>query len=206
MATSTATRTLASDPLRNFKFNVAIQQQLNGGPTGGYARLGFMGVSGLGLSIEPLTYREGGDNLTVRKMPGQADFNPVTLTRGLFPTDYDNWAWMQSIFTAMYGAGSSAPFSKAAANDFRCVVYINVLDHPNTSANATGTPYGASYPQQNNIVKMSFKLYSAWISSLGYSDLDAGGNAVGVEQMTLNYEGFDVKWGGSGYVSNPVGW
>jgi len=43
-------------------------------------------------------------------------------------------------------------------------------------------------------VQVSFKLYSAWIGSLAYSDLDAGGNAVAVEQMTLNYEGFEMLW------------
>ena len=62
-----------------------------------------MSMSGLGIAIEPLTYREGGDNLTTRKMPGQADFNPITLSRGLFPTDDYNWQWMQQLFTASYG-------------------------------------------------------------------------------------------------------
>ena len=37
---------------------------------------------------------------------------------------------------------------------------------------------------------------------LAYSDMDAGGNAVAVEQMSINYEGFDTQWG-PGTV-NPV--
>jgi len=24
--------------------------------------------------------------------------------------------------------------------------------------------------------------------------------------MTINYEGFDMNWGGGGYVSNPTSW
>ena len=199
MATSLSTRPLDTDPLRSFKFNVAIQQTINGNQS--EARLGFMQVSGLGIAIEPLTYREGGDNLTTRKMPGQADFNPITLSRGIFPQDFDNWFWMTNIFTGMYGGGVNPFTTKSPNNDFRCVVYINILAHPNNyPVNSQGTQYESSYPAQNNIVSLSFKLYSAWIASLAYSDLDAGGNSVGVEQMTLNYEGFDMLWGGqNGY-------
>lgn len=203
------TRALNTDPLRSFKFNVIIPRvstgvaAAQGGAVTGEARFGFMSMSGLGVSIEPLTYREGGDNLTTRKMPGQADFNPITLSRGLFSTDYDNWYWMTQLFSAMYGGQD--PIG-SPLTDFRTVAYINILEHPNNTAQAPGTPYAASYPQQLSIVKVSFKLYSAWIGSLAYSDLDAGGNAVAVEQMTLNYEGFDMQWGGNGYVSNPAGW
>jgi phage tail-like protein len=197
------TRPLASDPLRSFKFNVVIPN-FSAASQSGEARFGFMSMSGLGISIEPLTYREGGDNLTTRKMPGQADFNPITLSRGLFATDSDNWDWMSTLFTAMYGQAQQ--LSVPPSPDFRTVVYINILQHPNNTAQAPGTPYGVSYPQQNAIVQWSAKLYSAWISTLAYSDLDAGGNAVAVEQMTLNYEGFELAWGGTGYVQNPTSW
>jgi len=36
--------------------------------------------------------------------------------------------------------------------------------------------------------------------------MDAGGNAVAVEQMSLNYEGFDMRWGGAGYVADANSW
>ena len=202
------TRPLVTDPLRSFKFNVAIPITASNQPLGTEARFGFMSVSGLGISIEPLTYREGGDNLTTRKMPGQADFNPITLSRGLFATDFDNWSWMGNLFSAMYG-GSNPLVGSVPQTDFRTVVYINVLDHPNNTTQAAVNPYGVTYPNQAGIVKLSFKLYSAWITTLAYSDMDAGGNAVGVEQMTLNYEGFDMRWGAQftgGYVVNPTSW
>jgi phage tail-like protein len=200
------TRALSSDPLRSFKFNVSIPLMLQGGNGYGEARLGFMSASGLGVSIEPLTYREGGDNLTTRKMPGQADFNPITLSRGMFPSDSDNWYWMTNLFTAMYGNGVNPLIGGSAITDFRTHMYINILEHPNnTPAAATGYRYESSYTTQP-IVKVSFLLYSAWIGSLAYSDLDAGGNAVAVEQMTINYEGFDMQWGGAGYVQDAVSW
>jgi phage tail-like protein len=205
-----SSRSLASDPLRSFKFNVFIPVQPQGAPTGGVARLGFMSMQGLGISIEPLTYREGGDNVTTRKMPGQADFNPITLSRGLFPSDWDNWYWMTNLFTAMYGGGVNPLLNAAVPGDFRTVMYINVLQHPNNTPTAPGSvTYQNSWQQQNSIVQVSIKLYSAWISTLSYSDMDAGGNAVAVEQMSLNYEGFDMVWGGtsgSGFVPSPVSW
>lgn len=201
------TRALVTDPLRSFKFNVSLFNQSNGQNLGSETRLGFMSCTGLGVSIEPLTYREGGDNLTTRKMPGQADFNPISLSRGMFSTDDDNWQWMTVLFSAMYGGASPSVVPQSGVqNDFRVGCYINVLEHPNNTSQASGGIYNVTYPQQDNIVKVSFKLYSAWIGSLAYSDFDAGGNSVSVEQMTLNYEGFDMRWGGTGYVSNPRGW
>jgi phage tail-like protein len=201
------TRALSSDPLRSFKFNVVIPMSYQGGSGFGEARLGFMSASGLGVSIEPLTYREGGDNLTTRKMPGQADFNPITLSRGMFSSDADNWFWMTNLFTAMYGNGVNPVLGGSAITDFRTHMYINILEHPNNTPQAPGTwTYESSYQAQQSIVKVSFLLYSAWIGSLAYSDLDAGGNAVAVEQMTINYEGFDMMWGGAGYVQDPVSW
>lgn len=205
MATS---RPLTTDPLRSFKFNVVIKMTPGAGISNGAseARIGFMSMSGLGIAIEPLTYREGGDNLTTRKLPGQADFNPITLSRGLFPTDDYNWQWMQQLFTASYG--TAPPLVTPTGNDFRTLIYINILEHPNTSPAAvqpTSQYYDDSYPGQS-ICKWSAVLYSAWIGSLAYSDLDAGGNTVAVEQMTINYEGFDTAWGGTGYVANPTSW
>lgn len=209
------TRALNTDPLRSFKFNVIIPFASGINGTLGLARLGFMSMSGLGLSIEPLTYREGGDNITTRKMPGQADFNPITLSRGLFPQNPENWYWMSLLFSAEYGeqiwnnpsalpSYEALPGGIGSAPDFRTYVYINVLQHPNNSSSAPGSQgyVQGTYPVQDQIIQVSFKLYSAWIGSLAYSDLDAGGNAVAVEQMTLNYEGFQTQWGNP-YVSFP---
>jgi phage tail-like protein len=218
MATSAVpSRPLNTDPLRSFKFNVYIPLNFKSSKGNGIATFGFMSMQGLGIAVEPLTYREGGDNLTPRKMPGQVDFNAVTFQRGLFPMDNDNFEWMKMIFTAVYGNGAATPLatrpafnagaSVGSAPDFRTNIYVNMLQHPNTtpSAVSNATVYNASWPQQNTIVQVSWKLYSAWMGSLAYSDLDAGGNAVAVEMFTLNYEGFDVLYGGGGYIdSNTV--
>ena len=194
-------RSLATDPLRNFKYNVLIPRNDTGIP-GGMARLGFMSATGLGMQAEPVTYREGGDNVTTRKMPGQTDFNPITLSRGMFPQDYDNWYWFRYIFNVIYGGG----LSFAGGPDFRSDIYINVLEHPTNGGGAgtTGGVSGWDYTMQN-IVKISFKIYSAWPSALQFSDFDAGGNAVAVEQLTLMHEGIDVKYAPTRGTYVPVG-
>jgi phage tail-like protein len=41
---------------------------------------------------------------------------------------------------------------------------------------------------------MRFQVYNTWPTSVAYSDLNAGDNAILVEQLTLVHEGFDIKW------------
>ena len=50
---------------------------------------------------------------------------------------------------------------------------------------------GANYKDH---VAMRFQVYNAWPTSVAYSDLNAGDNAIFVEQITLVHEGFDVNW------------
>jgi phage tail-like protein len=45
--------------------------------------MGFMSASGLNITTEVIPYREGGMNTTTQKMPGQSDFAPITLSKGL---------------------------------------------------------------------------------------------------------------------------
>lgn len=161
---------LATDPLRNFKFNVNILH-----PTiKGFASLGFMTVSGLNVTTEVIPYREGGMNTTTQKMPGQSDFAPITLSQGVAVGSGPLWQWMQKLFTVMQGTGTGFP-----GEDFRATVDIMVLDHPVTT------------PQVP--VKAIYRVYNAWPTSIAFSDLDAGANAVLMQQMSLAHEGFDMK-------------
>jgi phage tail-like protein len=41
---------------------------------------------------------------------------------------------------------------------------------------------------------MRFEVYNCWPTAVAYSDLNAGDNALLVEQMTLVHEGFNVNW------------
>lgn len=62
------------DPYRNCNFLVEID---------GIMQAGFSDCSGLGSSNDPVEYREGGDNTTMRKLPGQTKYTNISLKRGL---------------------------------------------------------------------------------------------------------------------------
>ena len=156
---------LATDPLRNFKFIVKIHHN------DALLSMGFMSVSGLNITTEVIPYRQGGYNTTTQKMPGQSDFSPITLSKGLMVGDSAPMAWMQQLFTVQQGTGGGKPGA-----DFRTTVDILVLEHPVTGP--------------NNPISAWFKVFNAWPTSIAFSDLDAGANAVIVNQMTLAHEGF----------------
>jgi phage tail-like protein len=159
--------TLATDPLRNFKFVVTISP-----PSGAAIHIGFMSVSGFNINIDVIAYREGGYNTTTQKMPGQADFSPITFSRGVIMGNTVDVDWLTQLFTVIQGTGSTTP-----GTDFRRTVDVQVLDHPVTSGTVN--------------VKAWFRIYNAWPTSVSWSDLDAGANQLLIEQMSLAHEGFD---------------
>jgi phage tail-like protein len=159
---------LKSDPLRNFKFIVKIHH-----PKAGFGQIGFMSVSGLNVTTEVIPYREGGMNTTTQKMPGQSDFAPISLSRGLAVGEDSMIQWMRELFTVVQGNGTGA-----AGDDFRAIMDIEVKAHPVTKGNVP--------------TKAAFRVYNAWPTSVAYSDLDAGANAIVIQQMTLAHEGFET--------------
>jgi len=61
------------DPYRNFRFLVEIK---------GITVAGFSECSGFGSSVEVVEYREGGEPITVRKLPGKVSYPDITLKWG----------------------------------------------------------------------------------------------------------------------------
>jgi phage tail-like protein len=179
--------TLLTDPLRNFRFLVTFQPQGNMADLGlTQATIGFTSVSGLSVATDSIPYREGGYNTTVHQIPGQTTFTPLTLQRGVLIGSKQNWDWMRNLF-ATVTAGNT---TRGVDQNFRCDLEIAVLSHPipgSPNANDTTTT-------STDHVAMRFKVYNAWPTSVAYSDLNAGDNALFVEQMTLVHEGFDINW------------
>ena len=62
------------DPYRNFHFLVELD---------GITQAGFSEASGFGSNIEVVEYREGGDPITVRKLPGKVSYTDITLKWGV---------------------------------------------------------------------------------------------------------------------------
>ncbi len=160
---------LATDPIRNFKFRVSIRP-----PKGSAIVMGFMSVSGLNITTDVIAYREGGMNTTTQKMPGQSDFAPITMSKGVAVGSNEQLQWLSELFKVMQGTGSGA-----AGNDFRRIIDIEILDHPVTKG---------AIP-----IKAAFRVYNAWPTSYAFSDLDAGASQLFISQMTLAHEGWDYK-------------
>ena len=131
-----------------------------------------MSVSGLNITIDVIAYREGGYNTTTQKMPGQADFSPITMSRGVAVGQSHDIEWMKELFTVMQGTGNAGP-----GNNFRRVVDVQILDHPVTTA---------SVP-----IKAWFRIFNTWPTSIAWSDLDAGANQLFISQLVLAHEGFN---------------
>jgi len=80
------------DPYLAMNFLVAISG-VSDEP--GTVRAGFAEVSGLGVEIEPVEYRNGNEELTVRKIPGLVKYTNITLKRGIIGGQA-LWEWIQS--------------------------------------------------------------------------------------------------------------
>jgi phage tail-like protein len=75
------------DPYRNFNFLVELE---------GIAQASFTDCSGLGSETEVIETREGGDNTTVRLLPGKTKYTHITLKWGLTEST-ELWDWRQQI-------------------------------------------------------------------------------------------------------------
>ena len=178
----------AQDPLRSFRFYVEFLSPSGGGsPDPKIANFsgGFTNVTGLGINTQSIAYREGGYNTTVHQIPGQTTFAPITLQRGVILNTNQNWEWMRNLFATVQAGGST----RSITQNFRCDLEISVLSHPLPKG---GSEEGAAAATDH--VAMRFHVYNAWPTSVAYSDLNAGDNALFVEQMSLVHEGFDVNW------------
>lgn len=177
--------TLKTDPLRNFRFLVTFQPQETSNGVSFDTTVGFTSVSGLSVTTDSIPYREGGYNTTVHQIPGQTSFTPITLQRGVVLGTKQNWDWMRQLFATVQAGGTT----RSVSQNFRCDLEIAVLSHPIPNSTANTSPAVST-----DHVAMRFKIFNAWPTTVAYSDLNAGDNALYVEQMTLVHEGFDLNW------------
>ena len=161
------------DPYRNFKFEVEIA---------GFTRAGFSMIGGLKQTTEVIEYREGGENETPRKIPGQTSFDNATFERGMsaegsittpgIPNanggDIPNWG--TQILQLDADAANPPGTDGASSVDFRrdVVVYLK---------NKSGERV------------WKWTLLRAWPAEMEYGDLDAKSNELIIEKMSLAYEG-----------------
>jgi len=75
------------DPYRSFNFIVEID---------GVTVAGFAEVGGLTIEQEVVEYRNGDEDITVRKLPGKIKYTPITLKRG-YTQARELWEWRKLV-------------------------------------------------------------------------------------------------------------
>jgi phage tail-like protein len=76
-----------NDPYRQFNFVLDIE---------GIDPAAFSEVSGLDTETDPIEYRDGNEDITVRKLPGLRKYPNITLKRG-FTKDRSLWDWRKTV-------------------------------------------------------------------------------------------------------------
>ncbi|MCC6168592.1 MAG: phage tail protein [Caldilineaceae bacterium] len=126
---------------------------------------GISKVSGLKRSSDPIEYKEGG-NPIIRRGLGRTKYDPITLERGLtHDTDFELWANAAQVLDK--GAASTS------LKTLRKQLRIELLNE-------------AGQPVHRYIV------HRCWVSEYqAINDLDAGANAVAIEHIKLEHEGWE---------------
>jgi len=187
--------TLATDPLRSFRFiaeftdpalngetvfSSKITTSANASTSLGSLSTGFIGgftsISGLNITTQAIQYREGGYNTTVHQIPGMTTFTPITMQRGVLYGNDQAMTWMRGLFAAASGDGIAAGASNAKG--YRVNIKLWIMDHPNSA--------------DVNTPRMGFDIRNAWITQLSYTDLNANDGAILFESMNIVHEGLSV--------------
>lgn len=137
---------------------------------------GISKVSLLKRSTEVVEHREGGDPSSARKSPGRTKFEAITLERGVtHDKDFEQWA--NKVWNLGSGLGS-----EVSLKDFRKDLIIEVY-------NEAGQ------------VALAYKVFRCWVSEYqALPDLDANANAVAIQQIKLENEGWERDY----EVSEPA--
>ncbi len=128
---------------------------------------GVSKVGALKRSTEPIEHREGGDPSTVHRSPGQTKYEALTLERGVtHDPEFEKWA--KKVWN--HGAGLG---SEVSLKDFRKNIIIEVYNEAGQLA-------------------LAYRVYRCWVSEFqALPDLDASANAVAIETLKLESEGWE---------------
>ena len=127
---------------------------------------GVSKVSALKRTTEVVKHRDGGDPSTSRKSPGRTEFEAITLERGVtHDPEFERWA--SKVWS--HGAGLGA---ETSLKDFRKDLTIEV------------------YNDAGQLV-IAYRVFRCWVSEFqALPDLDANANAVAIEHLKLENEGW----------------
>ena len=127
---------------------------------------GISKVGGLKKTTEVVSHREGGDPSTSRKSPGRTEYEAIMLERGVtHDPEFENWA--NKVWN--FGAGLGAEVS---LSDFRKDITLEL------------------YNEAGQLV-IAYNIHRCWVSEFtAMPELDANANAVAIQSMKLENEGW----------------
>ena len=128
---------------------------------------GISKVSALKRSTELVEHREGGNPSTSNKSPGRTKFEAITLERGVtHDTEFEKWA--NKVWNFGSGLGS-----EVSLKDFRKDLTIDVYNEAGQKV-------------------LGYNVFRAWVSEYqALPDLDANANAVAIQTIKLENEGWE---------------
>ena len=129
---------------------------------------GVSKISPLKRMTEVVKHRSGGDASTPRKSPGRHEYEGITLERGVtHDPEFERWA--NKVFAVGQARGSEVSLA-----DFRKDIVIQLLN-------------------ESGQVAKAYKIFRAWVSEFQVlGELDANANAVAIQSLKLECEGWDV--------------
>lgn len=137
---------------------------------------GVSKVGALKRTTEVIEHRVGGDPSTVLKAPGQSKYEPIMLERGVtHDPEFEQWA------NKVWNYGTSLG-AEVSLKDFRRNIRIEMLN-------------------ESGQVAIAYNVFRCWVSEFtALPELDASANAVAIQSITLQNEGWvrDVE------VSEPT--
>lgn len=126
-------------------------------------------ISGLKRTTEVVEYREGEDTSVIQKLPGRHNCAPIRLERGItHDAEFERWA--NKVWNVSAGAGGGL---QTSLKNFRKDITIDLFN------------------EAGQLV-LSYRVYRCWVSEFqALPELDANGNAVAIEALTLQNEGWE---------------
>jgi phage tail-like protein len=126
---------------------------------------GVSKVSALKRSSDVIEYKEGGDPVILKGL-GRTKYEPITKERGVtFNSDFEEWANAAQLLT-----NGSASTSLAALRKEIAIVLLNEEAQP----------------------VHRYVVHRCWVSEFqALPDLDAGANAIAIEHIKLENEGWE---------------
>jgi len=126
---------------------------------------GLSKCSALKKTTEMVEWREGGDPSSTHKLPGKTKYEAITLTAGVtHDTTFEDWANLVNNFKGD---------ASMSLKNFRKDITIEVYNEASQKV-------------------LAYNVFHCWVSEYqALPDLDANANAVAIQHIKLENEGFE---------------